>query len=149
MFGIELAWRTTDHLMLEDIASLGASPPLVMGAIVLAGILVGAGAGCLAGHIRGGALRRRAYLALMVVPALYATTVVALTIIWVPEIVRDDLGLLPQVLVNVLLFSGLGLLLVFPIGVLPATAAALILERWTRAPAPPARSGRIRSMRPT
>jgi hypothetical protein len=101
-------------------------------ASLVAAALVGGLFGLFSRRFVAPPLARAVGLALLSVPALYLVVAVALFLFWAPEFaVKDPLGL-PLALVASLLYAAYGMVMVLPVATLPAIAAAIMVERWTR-----------------
>lgn len=121
-------------MVFEEVASGSGLAP-ILAVPLAAASAVGVPLGLLARRLSGGPRRRAAWLMALVVPALWVVGVAALAAFFA----RRDLAPAGrgEVLLEAFLGSLVGAVAVAPVGLLPALAASLMLEGWTRPAALP------------
>jgi hypothetical protein len=116
--------------VLFDARALGGGRFYNPGAGVLAAAIAGAGMGLVARRVGGSHRRRVLVLALVSIPTLYVVAVIALTLIFARELAAaGSWWSAASAPLGALLYGLVGVVFLAPVGVLPALAAAVTIER--------------------
>jgi len=122
--------RAFAEILHENLPS--ATPLTITAGYLLAVAAAGALMGVLAKRVRARAPARFVILATAALPALWVVVASTWTVIWLPNMLRQEPRLLPSVPLAAFWFTALALLYAAPVLVVPAVLAALVLEGWTR-----------------